>query len=197
MPHGDNVFTHNLPYTVGGPDAEVSRFDYPGDNPGVFNIPPNLANQNPLFVDPDNLDFRLQASSPARGAGLSGEDLGAIPYEVGGNPPPVASFTATPTSGTAPLSVSVDGSGSSDDGSIAAWAWSWGDGTPNGSGETASHTYTTAGTYTLTLTVTDNLGATDTATATITVSEAESPTIPALAITGGKFLVFQNKFVHL
>ena len=41
------------------------------------------------------------------------------------NAPPAASFTATPTSGEAPLAVSFDGSGSSDsDGSIVTYSWS-------------------------------------------------------------------------
>lgn len=193
--HGDNVFTHNLAYTVGGSQAEVSRFDYPFDNPGEYLIPPNRPTGNPFFEDAENLDFRLTASSPARGAGIGGEDLGAIPYTVGGNPLPVAAFTATPTSGTAPLLVAVDGSGSSDDGSIVSWGWNWGDGTAAGSGETASHTYTAAGTYTLVLTVTDNLGATDTETATIIVSEAESPTQYNLLVLGGKLVVINSKSI--
>ena len=86
------------------------------------------------------------------------------------NNPPTASFTASPTSGQAPLAVSFDASGSSDsDGSIASYAWTFGDG-GSSSGVTASHTYSSAGTYTAQLTVTDDDGATDTATAQIACS---------------------------
>ena len=83
---------------------------------------------------------------------------------------PAASFTATPTSGDAPLAVAFDASSSSDsDGSVVTYAWTFGDGGSD-SGLTVTHTYNNAGTYTAQLTVTDDDGATDTATQTITVS---------------------------
>ena len=85
------------------------------------------------------------------------------------NDRPTATFTATPTSGKAPLQVAFDGSASRDpDGSISTYAWEFGD-NATGSGATTQHTYTTAGSYTARLTVTDNKGATGTATRTITV----------------------------
>ncbi|MDX2283207.1 MAG: PKD domain-containing protein [Bacteroidia bacterium] len=83
---------------------------------------------------------------------------------------PVAAFTATPASGTAPLTVSFNAAASNDpDGSIQTYAWSFGDGS-TGSGVTESHTYNSAGSFTVTLTVTDDDGATDTETATVTVN---------------------------
>ncbi|MDC4206807.1 MAG: PKD domain-containing protein [Candidatus Manganitrophus sp.] len=86
-----------------------------------------------------------------------------------GNQPPVASFSAGPTSGSAPLAVSFNASASSDpDGSIANFSWNFGDGT-TGSGVTTGHTYQTAGTFTATLTVTDNGGAQNSTTRTISV----------------------------
>ena len=70
------------------------------------------------------------------------------------NKPPTAAATATPTSGTAPLTVSFDGSASADsDGSIATYLWDFGDGS-TADGKTASHTYTDAGDYTAILEVT-------------------------------------------
>ncbi len=79
----------------------------------------------------------------------------------GGTPPniaPVASATASPTSGSAPLTVAFDGSASTDsDGTLINYSWDFGDGTA-GSGITTSHVYAT-GTYTAQLLVTDNLGA--------------------------------------
>jgi PKD repeat protein len=93
------------------------------------------------------------------------------------NVPPTASFTATPTSGVAPLAVSFDGGASSDsDGSIASWAWAFGDGT-SGSGATTSHSYTSTGTFNATLTVTDNHGATG--TKTVAISATADPNVIA------------------
>ena len=90
------------------------------------------------------------------------------------NQAPTASFTASPTSGNAPLTVNFDGTASSDpDGTIDSYAWDFGDGN-TGSDQTPIHEYTSAGTYTVTLTVTDNQSATGTATDTITVTTPPS-----------------------
>ncbi|MGI9319299.1 MAG: PKD domain-containing protein, partial [bacterium] len=86
------------------------------------------------------------------------------------NTAPVASFTATPAIGDAPLTVNVDASGSSDgDGTITNYDWNFGDGN-TGSGVTTSHQYTATGSYTLILTVTDDDGETDQTTTSITVA---------------------------
>jgi hypothetical protein len=71
---------------------------------------------------------------------------------------PTADFTATPTSGNAPLTVDFDASASSDDGSIVSYDWDFGDG-DTGTGVTTSHVYA-AGVWTAELTVTDNSGLT-------------------------------------
>ena len=76
------------------------------------------------------------------------------------NKSPVALFTATPTSGKAPLTVAFDGSSSSDpDGSISKYVWSFGDGS-SVDGVSTEHIFTNAGDFVVTLCVTDNQGAT-------------------------------------
>ncbi len=101
----------------------------------------------------------------------------------GGNLPPTASFTATPVSGQAPLTVSFNASASSDpDGTLTSYAWNFGDGT-SGSGVAASHSYVTAGTFTAVLTVTDSGGATA-STARIVNVTAGPP--PASVQVGGR-----------
>jgi len=96
---------------------------------------------------------------------------------------PSAAFTASPLTGTAPLTVAFDASGSSDVEGLAGFAWSFGDGA-NGSGATTSHSYAAAGDYTATLTVTDSGGNTATATRGISVGAApgvtENPITPVL-----------------
>ncbi|HKY13562.1 MAG TPA: PKD domain-containing protein [Microthrixaceae bacterium] len=77
--------------------------------------------------------------------------------------PPIASFTATPTGGPAPLAVAFNASASADpDGSIVSYAWNFGDG-GTAVGVMTNHTFG-VGTFTVTLTVTDNSGVTDTET---------------------------------
>ena len=84
--------------------------------------------------------------------------------------PPVAVLSATPTSGTVPLTVAFSAAGSGDaDGQIVAWDWTFGDGS-SASGASVSHTYTAAGSYTATLKVTDNSGLSATKSTTITVN---------------------------
>ena len=64
---------------------------------------------------------------------------------------PVASFAATETSGTAPMTVQfVDSSTNTP----TSWVWSFGDG-GSSTLQNPSHTYTSAGTYTVTLTATN------------------------------------------
>ena len=67
---------------------------------------------------------------------------------------PVAAFSASPTSGNAPLDVIFTDSST---GSPTAWSWNFGDGT-NSAVQNPVHTYSTAGNYTITLTVTNAAG---------------------------------------
>ena len=98
------------------------------------------------------------------------------------NQSPTASFTATPVSGQAPLTVAFDASASIDaDGSITSYSWNFGDGS-SGTGVTASRTYAAAGTFTTVLTVTDNRGATGRATRILTVTAGPPP--PNVTVSG-------------
>ena len=104
--------------------------------------------------------------------GSVGQYALGVNFYTPGNVAPTAVISATPTSGTVPLTVSFSGAGSSDpDGSIAGWSWTFGDGT-SATGVSTSHVYGTAGTYTAQLQVTDNGGLTATRAVTITVGPA-------------------------
>ncbi|MEI2771042.1 MAG: PKD domain-containing protein [Candidatus Competibacter sp.] len=85
---------------------------------------------------------------------------------------PTANFTASPTSGAAPLPVTFSNSSTN----AVSYSWSFGDGTTD-TAQNPSHTYANAGTYTVTLTAT---GSSDTMpstkTQTITVSAASAST---------------------
>ena len=112
------------------------------------------------------------------GGGDGGGDGAATPPTPPPNVPPIASFTATPASGTAPLEVQFDASASTDsDGSIASYAWDFRDRPASGSGATPNHVFQTASTFTVTLTVTDDRGATNSATRQVVVQAAPPPPV--------------------
>ncbi len=112
----------------------------------------------------------------------------------GGNTAPTASFTATPTSGTAPLTVDFNAAASTDTGgSIVTYSWNFGDGgTLASTGPTASRIFAAAGAYTVTLTVTDNQGVNGTTTRTVTVTTPNLPPTAAFQFlpTGGPAPLF-------
>jgi PKD repeat protein len=90
--------------------------------------------------------------------------------------PPVASLTANPTSGPAPLAVGFSASGSYDpEGTALTYLWTFGDGS-SASGPSASKTYSTPGSYTATLKVTDAAGLTSMKSVTITATSTTTTT---------------------
>jgi len=80
---------------------------------------------------------------------------------------PVSSFTATPTSGVAPLLVTLADTST---GTVANRTWDFGDGTAS-TAQNAIKTYNVSGVYTVKLTV-DNAGGKSTTSKTITVTTA-------------------------
>jgi PKD repeat protein len=92
--------------------------------------------------------------------------------------PPVANFSASPTSGVAPVTVEFTDLSS---GSPTSWSWTFGDG-GNSALQNPSHTYSAAGSYTVALTAT-NADGSDTVTKTncITVT---SPSGGDVTVTG-------------
>lgn len=94
---------------------------------------------------------------------------------LGGNPPvesaPTASFSATPTSGSAPLNVQFTNT-STGNPAPSSYLWEFGDGTTS-TQTSPSHVYAANGSYTVKLTATNGFGSnTKTETGLITVSDA-------------------------
>ena len=86
---------------------------------------------------------------------------------------PVANFTASPQSGTIPLTVNFIDMSSGD---CTGWEWDFGDGTPNSTDRNPTHTYCANDDYTVTLTVTNAGGShSETKTAYIRVSDIPVP----------------------
>jgi|GEM_PF-625969 len=115
-------------------------------------------------------------------ADLSGGRIQRFTFAAGSNQAPTASFTASPTAGTVPLTVSFSGAASSDPNPGDALDFAWdldGDGQFDDSTAIApTFTYTTGGTRVVKLRVTDRAGLSDIAQQSITVgSSAPTPTI--------------------
>ena len=92
-----------------------------------------------------------------------------LPLGGGGPVSPTASFTAVPSSGTAPLTVNFTDTST---GNPETWAWDFqNDGTVDSTTQNPSFIYTTPNTYTAKLTVTNSAGSSS-ATKTIMVSPA-------------------------
>jgi PKD repeat protein len=67
-------------------------------------------------------------------------------------PAPVIDFSATPTSGTRPLTAVFTASNTG--GQVNTWDWDFGDGSAHGNVQNPTHVYQNEGTYTVTLTAT-------------------------------------------
>jgi PKD repeat protein len=92
----------------------------------------------------------------------------------------VASFSASPTMGSAPLTVQFTDLSTN---SPTSWSWNFGDGTGTSTVENPSYTYSTAGTYTVTMTATNTAGSNQATSQTIIVSPAsETPQVTLVTI---------------
>jgi prepilin-type N-terminal cleavage/methylation domain-containing protein len=99
--------------------------------------------------------------------GVTGTATFSVVSTRTGPPPPVASFTFSPSGGVSPQTVTFNPSGSS--ASVVSYLWSYGNGQTS-TEVSPSYQYTSADTYTVTLTVTDGTGTTASTTRTIVIS---------------------------
>ena len=83
--------------------------------------------------------------------------------------PVLYSVYASPTSGTAPLTVNLSASYS---GSVATWLWNFGDGTTSTQAGYVSHVYSVANSYATTLTISNAGGSSSRQSNTVTVNPA-------------------------
>lgn len=146
--------------------------DYANDDNFVeINVPSSGKHTFNVWMREDGVQIdKIVISKNGSPGGLGPVESGTVACGGSANQAPLASFTASPSSGFAPLSVATDASASSDpEGPITNYSWNFGDGT-TASGVTANHVYTTIGTYTLSLVVTDNEGLTSQSSRIITVS---------------------------
>lgn len=142
------------------------------------------AKQGAPFTDCSNEETPGGLPGVGYGAGGGGGSRGGCPE--GGNPkggagaqgyvqitfteliPPVAAFTASPTSGLAPLTVQFTDTSTGDP---TSWLWDFGDGSTS-TEQHPTHTYTDPGTWTATLTVSNPSGS-STAQTTVAARSAD------------------------
>ncbi len=137
--------------------------------------------------------FQVQAANGHANASTA-VNITVNPFTVVAVSPPLATLTASPASGTAPLAVTLDASGSSDPnsgGKITQYTFNFGDGTAavTQSTPSVSHSYATAGSYTASVTVSDNQGHTAVARASVGVT-APRQNLPSGSPGGGGFDLF-------
>lgn len=104
-------------------------------------------------------------------------------YTAGTNTAPVALASASPLTGSTPLTVQFTGSASTDaDGDTLRYAWTFGDGGTSTSAD-PQHTYTAPGSYTATLTVNDQRGAANSSAvaAPLTILAGAHAPVPSIA----------------
>jgi PKD repeat protein len=128
--------------------ADSYNWDF-GDNSSIS------TDQNPThtYDKSGNYTIRLTAQDPNYHDYYTKEVIITVPSQ---SSPPLANFTATPTSGPAPLTVQFNDTST---GSPTSWLWDFGDGNmTNVAEQNPVHTYLANGTYNVSLNVTNDGG---------------------------------------
>jgi len=126
--------------------------------------------QTQLYNTSDNITAELAAKYVGKMGVGRVNSYAAV--NTGPPPAPVANFSGSPTSGTAPLNVNFTDLST---GSITSWSWDFGD-LGTSTAQNPSHSYAAAGTYTVSLTVTGPGGSDgETKTNYITVNPCVAP----------------------
>ncbi len=145
-----DVTSGTVPLTVNFTDASsgnISSYSWDFDNDGTV----DSTEQNPVhtYTAAGNYTVNLTVSN------ADGSDSEVKTDYIMVSEPlpnaPVANFTATPTSGTAPLTVNFTDQST---GTVSSYSWDFNnDGNVDSTEQSPSYTYGTAGTYTVNLTV--------------------------------------------
>jgi PKD repeat protein len=174
---GSAPLTVTFSMSASDPDGSVCAWllDVDGDGDADFSgnsAPPSTRSYT--YALPGDYSARLVVSDDDGAPGLDTEMV-----TVGSeHQPPSCSLSASPRSGSAPLTVTFSMSASDPDGVVSPWVLNPGDGSPSYSGSgappsTKTHTYNASGTYTAILMVSDNDDATASDAETIVVTSAD------------------------
>ena len=146
---GKNV---NITVDANDPDGSITEVRFYIDNAGKgsstsfpYNYNWNTSNENIGTHKIKATCFDNSGNSTSNEVNVSIEQESSIP---------VAAFTATPTSGTAPLTVSFTDQSTNNP---TSWQWNFGDGETS-TQQNPTHTYHNTDTYTISLTTTNSVG---------------------------------------
>ncbi|WP_052725509.1 PKD domain-containing protein [Methanosarcina sp. Kolksee] len=123
----------------------------------------------------DTMKVKLQTDGSDTAYGFKIDNVETKPEKP---TPPIADFSASPTSGNAPLKVTFTDKSSN---SPTSWKWTFGDGKTS-TEQNPVHTYTKAGTYTVVLTA-SNAGGSNTVTKSKYITVKTAPIKPVAAFS--------------
>ncbi|HDH13468.1 MAG TPA: choice-of-anchor D domain-containing protein [Nitrospirae bacterium] len=152
-------------------DGTITLYEWDIDNDGTFDYSSSLPTQSHTYASQDTYTINLRVTDDA-GARDEATTTATI-----SDTSPTADFTASPTSGLAPLTVNFTDNSTGYDQPLS-YEWDFdNDGVIDSTVQNPSYTYNTAGTYTVSLTATDSDGSADSLTRTdyITVTACPDP----------------------
>jgi len=157
VPSGDS-HEGNLLYN--GDLIASNVWDYGGSGTGIDGIPEIAIDTRDVkgYLRPTGNTFGIQGTDQGSGstpAMAAAQQFLIVDYSNGTAAAPVAAFSGTPTSGTAPLTVVFF---DTSDNIPTTWNWNFGDGNTNATVQNPVHTYAAAGNYTVTLIATNSAG---------------------------------------
>ncbi len=139
------------------------QFDWDSDGNWDTDFSPAGAWSSYKLTEPGDYLVTMQVRDRYGATALASE-----PLTITGPASPVAGFSATPTSGIAPLNVTFTNSSI---GNYTTCSWNFGDGSTSSTCNPPAHSYTATGTYSVSLTISGSGGSnTQTRTNYITVS---------------------------
>jgi PKD repeat protein len=148
-------------------DGSIVLYEWDINNDGSYEYSSSSPTQNHAYAQQGTYTIKLRVTDNLGATGT------ATTTATISDTSPTTNFTASPTSGTTPLTVNFYNSSTGYDQPLS-YAWDFdNNGTIDSTAQNPSYSYTNLGTYTVKLTITDSDGSTNTLTRTnyITVTE--------------------------
>ncbi len=175
------------------PDGFISNFEWDFDGDGVYDSETgSTASASHAYASAGTYSARVRVTDNSSGTAVSSAVTIYVETSSTNQAPTILSFTASPSSGAAPLAVTFSVS-TDEDGDLTSYEWDFdGNGTFDATTTSSptAYTYETPGTYSVRVRVTDDFNATASAetTVTVTATTSENGGSSAAASGGGCFI---------